>query len=62
MTLKTGIQTRTMTVSPELSSYALVNWDFNYPINKFKPPKDYKLEAVDTDKKSGCYKRTTSRL
>ncbi len=28
----------------------LVNWDFDYPINKFKPPKDYKLEAVDTGK------------
>jgi hypothetical protein len=27
-----------------------VNWDFDYPINKFKPPKDYKLEAVDTGK------------
>jgi hypothetical protein len=39
-----------MTVSPELSSSMLMNWDFDYPINKFKPPKDYKLEAVDTDK------------
>jgi hypothetical protein len=48
-TLKIGIQTGTMTVSSELSSYVLMNWDFNYPINKFKPPKDYKLEAVDTD-------------
>jgi hypothetical protein len=27
-----------------------MNWEFDYPINKFKPPKDYKLEAVDTDK------------
>ncbi len=25
-----------------------MNWDVDYPINKFKPPKDYKLEAVDT--------------
>ncbi len=49
MTLKIGIQTGTMTVSPELLSSVLVNWDFNYPINKFKPPNDYKLEAVDTD-------------
>jgi hypothetical protein len=49
-TLKIGIQTGTMTVSTELSSSVLVNWDFDYPINKFKPPKDYKLEAVDTDK------------
>ncbi len=49
MTLKIGIQTGTMTVSPELSSSVLVNWDFDYPINKFKHPKDYKLEAVDTD-------------
>jgi hypothetical protein len=51
VTLKIGIQTGTMTVSPELSSSVLMNWDFDYPINKFKPPKDYtKLEAVDTDK------------
>jgi hypothetical protein len=50
MTLKIGIQTGTMTVSPELSSSVLMTWDFDYPINKFKPPKDYKLEAVDTDK------------
>jgi hypothetical protein len=49
MTLKIGIQTGTMTVSPQLSSPVLMNWDFDYPINKFKPPKDYKLEAVDTD-------------
>ncbi len=49
-TLKIGIQTGTMTVSPELSSTVFMNWDFDYPINKFKPPKDYKLEAVDTDK------------
>jgi hypothetical protein len=40
MTLKIGIQTRTMTVSPELSSSVLMKWDFGYPINKFKPPKD----------------------
>jgi hypothetical protein len=38
-----------MTVSSELSSSVLMNWDLDYPINKFKPPKDYKLEAVDTD-------------
>jgi hypothetical protein len=50
MTLKISIQTGTMSVSPELSSSVLMNWDFDYPINKFKPPKDYKLEAVDTDK------------
>jgi hypothetical protein len=49
-TLQIGIQTGTMTVSPELSSSMLMKWDFDYPINKFKPPKDYKLEAVDTDK------------
>jgi hypothetical protein len=49
-TLKIGIQTRTMTVSSELSSSVLMNWDVDYPINKFKPPKDYKLETVDTDK------------
>jgi hypothetical protein len=49
-TFKIGIQTGTMTVSPELSSSVLVNWDFDYPINKFKHMKDYKLEAVDTDK------------
>ncbi len=49
-TLKIGIQTGTMTVSPELSSSVLMNWDLDYPIYKFKSPKDYKLEAVDTDK------------
>jgi hypothetical protein len=27
-----------------------LNLDVDYPINKFKPPKDYKLEAVDPDK------------
>jgi hypothetical protein len=48
-TLKIGIQTGTMTVSSELSSSVLMSWAFDYPINKVKPPKDYKLEAVDTD-------------
>jgi hypothetical protein len=27
-----------------------MNWYLDYPINKFKPPKDYKPEAADTDK------------
>jgi hypothetical protein len=49
-TLKICIQTGTMTVSSELSSYVLMNWDLDFPINKFEPPKDYKLEAVDTNK------------
>jgi hypothetical protein len=49
-TLKIGIQTGTMSFSSELSSSVLMNWDVDYPINKFKPPKDYKLDAVDTDK------------
>jgi hypothetical protein len=49
-TLKIGIQTGTMAVPSESSSSILMNWDLDYPINKFKPPKDYKLEAVDTDK------------
>jgi hypothetical protein len=48
-TLKIGIQTGTMAVSSELSSSVSMNWEFDYPINKFKPPKDYKLEAVDND-------------
>jgi hypothetical protein len=26
-----------------------MKWEVDYPINKFKPPQDYKLEAVDTD-------------
>jgi hypothetical protein len=39
-----------MLVSSELSSSVLMNWDLDHPINKFKPPKDYKLEAVDADK------------
>ncbi len=49
-TLKIGIQTGTMTVSSELSSSVLMNWECDYPLNKFKPPKDYKLAVVDTDK------------
>jgi hypothetical protein len=49
-TLKIGNQTRTMAMSSELSSSILLDWEFDYPINKFKPPKDNKLEAVDTDK------------
>ncbi len=39
-----------MTVSSELSSSVLMNWECDYPLNKFKPPKDYKLMVVDTDK------------
>ncbi len=27
----------------------LMNWDVDFPINKFKPPKDCKLETVNTD-------------
>ncbi len=50
VSLKIGIQTGTMTVPSELSSSILMNWEFDYPVNKFKPPKDYKLEAVDSDK------------
>jgi hypothetical protein len=42
-TLKIGIQTGTMAVSSELSRSVLMNWEFDYPINKFKLPKDYKL-------------------
>jgi hypothetical protein len=40
-----------MTVSSELSSSILLNWECDYPINNFEPPKDYnyKLEALDTD-------------
>ncbi len=49
-TLKIGIQTGTMTVSSELSSSVLMIWECDYLLNKFKPPKEYKLEAVDTDK------------
>jgi hypothetical protein len=26
-----------------------MNWDADYPSNKFKLPQDYKLEMVDTD-------------
>ncbi len=49
-TLKIGIQTGTMSVSSDLSSSIFMNWDVDYPNNKIKSPKDYKLEAVDTDK------------
>jgi hypothetical protein len=38
-----------MTVSSELSSSVFINWDVDYPINKFEPPKHYKLEAVDAN-------------
>jgi hypothetical protein len=48
--LKIGIQTGTMTVSSKLSSSVLINWECDYPLNKFKPPKDYKLAVVNTDK------------
>jgi hypothetical protein len=27
-----------------------MNWECDYPLNKFKPPKDYQLVVVDTDK------------
>jgi hypothetical protein len=37
-------------VSSELSSSVLMNWECAYPLNKFKPPKDYKIAVVDTDK------------
>ncbi len=49
-TLKIGIQTGTMTVSSELSSSVIMNWECDYPLNKFKPPKDYKLAVVDKTK------------
>jgi hypothetical protein len=48
-TLKIGIQTGTILVSSELSNSILMSWDVDYPNSKFKPPQDYKLEAVDTD-------------
>ncbi len=48
--MKIGIQTGTMTVSSKLSSSVLINWECDYPLNKFKPPKDYKLAVVNTDK------------
>jgi hypothetical protein len=38
-----------MSVSSELSDSVLMNWDIDYPNNKFKPPQDYNLEAVATD-------------
>jgi hypothetical protein len=38
VTLKIGIQTGTMLVSSELSDSVLMNWDVDYPNNKFKPP------------------------
>ena len=39
-----------MTVSSELSSSVLMSQECDYPLNKFKLPKDYKLAVVDTDK------------
>ncbi len=36
-------------MSSELSNSVLMNWDADYPNNKFNPPQDYKLEMVDTD-------------
>ncbi len=44
-TLKIGIQTKTMLVPSELSNSILMNWDADYPNNKFKLPQDYKLET-----------------
>jgi hypothetical protein len=38
-----------MSVSSELSNSVIMSWDVDYPNNKFKPPQDYKLEALDTD-------------
>ncbi len=52
-TLKIGNQTGTMTVSSELSSSVLMNWECDYLVSKFKPPKVYKLAIVDADKKLG---------
>ncbi len=37
-------------MSSELSSYILIDWECVSPLNKFKPPKDYTLTVVDTDK------------
>jgi hypothetical protein len=37
-----------MLVSSALSNSVLMYWDVVYPNNKFEPPQDYKLEAVDT--------------
>ncbi len=47
--LTIGIQAGTMSVSSELSDSVLMNWDADYPNNKFKPLQDYKLETVNTD-------------
>jgi hypothetical protein len=38
-----------MLVSSELSKSVLMNWDADYPNNKFLSPQDYKLKTVNTD-------------
>jgi hypothetical protein len=39
-----------MSVSSELSNSVLMNWDADYPNNKFNPPpQDDKLDMVNTD-------------
>ncbi len=48
-TLTIGIQTGTMSVSSNLTNSVLMNWDADYPNNKFEPPQGYKLEMVNTE-------------
>jgi hypothetical protein len=48
-TLTIGIQTGTMLVSSDLSNSVLMNWDADYPNDKFIPPQAYKLEPVNTE-------------
>jgi hypothetical protein len=38
-----------MPVSSELYNTVLINWDADYPNDKFKTPQGYKLEMVDTE-------------
>jgi hypothetical protein len=45
-----GTQTGTLSVSSNLSNSVLMNWDADYPYDKFNPPQGYKLEPVNPEK------------
>ena len=44
-----GTQTGRLSMSSNLSNSVLMNWDTNYPYDKFKPPQGYKLQPVNPE-------------
>jgi hypothetical protein len=44
-----GTQTDTLLVSSDLSNSVLMNWDTDYPYDKFTPPKEYNLELINPE-------------